>query len=183
MLQTPKLIATLFLIGVFALQSFSQNTPYLAQIQTEFKDPVNGVEFNVPFGWVAFPIDGGYMVQSNTVEGCIMVLLTEPQSYKNLRTANNMFIQSPNRGIELTRNSDFVKFGKKGVEASYQGIFAWQPARCNVISIASNYGAVHIIAGCLLKRNGNLIKAKARELAQSMKLSAPKSEMRMLGAN
>ena len=151
--------------------SIAQSSSYMEQLETAFYDPVHQVKFTVPFGWVAAPVEGGYMLQSPSIDGYILLLFTHYTTTKEAKEAIGIHVNEENHGIDLMRNSELVKLGKRSIMASYQGKLAWKEARCQIIAITSYHGGMNIIAGGFQIEDAVIAKKKARELSKSLKFS------------
>ncbi len=159
---------------LFAQLGFAQPSTS-SEISVTFTDHLTGTSFDIPMGWVAHPISGGYLLQSKAYDGYVLVL---PHSYRTknaLKAAYEHELNEEMQGIKLTRSTEFKRFNSRGISAHYEGIFAWREATCCVISLVSPYfhedgtGGFHIISGSMDKGKFKYFCSIANLVASSVK--------------
>ncbi len=166
-----KSMVFMLLVVVYHIGFSQSNTT------TRFTDREAGISFEVPYGWIAHPIEGGYMIQSEAYQGYIIIL---PHYFSNkevLKASYENGISEEAHGIRLKRSTAFERFSGKGVKAHFDGIFAWRKAQCCMISLISPYyyeggaGGANIISGTTNRNNFGYFCKVAQEVAGSVKFN------------
>jgi len=154
-------------------KGFSQSYP----TTTRFTDREAGISFEVPYGWLAHPIKGGYMIQSEAYDGYVMILPHYFSTLKVLKASYENGLSDSAHGIKLTRSTAFEHVKGRGVKAYFEGIFAWRKSKCCMISLMSPFyyeggtGGANIISGNTNQQDFRYFCKIAQEVAKSVKFN------------
>ncbi|MEM7654869.1 MAG: hypothetical protein AAF399_01975 [Bacteroidota bacterium] len=152
------------------------NLPLSAQdlVQVAY-DPTNNVQFEVPADWQAQLFEGGYLMQSNLHEGYLAVLPVEGISLAEMEIQYVSGISFPELGIELTPiPEELEKDGLRNMPV--RGQMGWQPIEGYLTGVVLPDGSTFwVISGTDLAQSDDQWAAWGQEIAQSLKIGAPKS--------
>lgn len=139
----------------------------------EIGDPSWGLHFMPPEGWTARPVEGGFLLGSNTLKGFILITPLEATTLDAVRTEAQQGLID-NQGTRLVLSGTLEPFGENGLAGDFTGAIEGQPARAHIVGLIAPHGSGATILGAVEPASYTPQHVQAVEaVARSIRFSVP----------
>lgn len=161
---------------IFLLFALFSTIPAFAQETGTISDPILGISFKIPDGWVGQESGEYFVMGHNSVPGMIIMSMHQ-NNLEQLKQEARNGIHDPESSISLTLASEIEQPQANAIAATLKGTVNWQAAKAYVIALENKFGtgiSIAVITTADLFEQKHI--AVAKQIMNSVKFTKPKTD-------